>query len=84
MRAVIETAESRTSSPSRTAPTTPSTRSAPRSPHFSSCGRLSRFAELRGKEVEQIVGRRLANAYRRQEGKAANGAEAEATPVETK
>ena len=43
-------------------------------------------AELRGKEVEQIVGRRLANAYRRQEsgakGAAANGAEA--TPVEVK
>ena len=43
-------------------------------------------AELRGKEVEQIVGRRLANAYRRQEsggkGAAANGAEA--TPVEAK
>src|SRR4030088_2301155 len=41
-------------------------------------------AELRGKEVEQIVGRRLANAYRRQESggvaAAANGAEA--TPVE--
>ena len=35
-------------------------------------------------ELEQIVGRRLANAYRRQEGKAANGAEAEPTPVETK
>jgi len=40
-------------------------------------------AELRGKEVEQIVGRRLANAYRRQEGVATNGAEA-STPVETK
>jgi small subunit ribosomal protein S5 len=42
-------------------------------------------AELRGKEVEQIVGKRLAAAYRRQEsgGKApANGAEP--TPVETK
>jgi small subunit ribosomal protein S5 len=45
-------------------------------------------AELRGKEVEQIVGRRLANAYRRQEsggkGSSANGADATATPVETK
>lgn len=49
------------------------------------------IAELRGKEVEQIVGRRLANAYRRQEGvgraqsaevAAANGAEA--TPAEKK
>jgi hypothetical protein len=40
------------------------------------------IAELRGKEVEQIVGRRLANAYRRQEGKATNGAEP--TPVEAK
>src|ERR1700731_2013787 len=33
-------------------------------------------AELRGKEVEQIVGRRLANAYRRQESGGANGAAA--------
>jgi small subunit ribosomal protein S5 len=41
-------------------------------------------AELRGKEVEQIVGRRLANAYRRQEGKGAGANGAEATPVETK
>ena len=44
------------------------------------------IAELRGKEVEQIVGKRLAAAYRRQEGggkaAAANGAEAPA--VETK
>ena len=43
-------------------------------------------AELRGKEVEQIVGKRLAAAYRRQEsggkGSSANGAEA--TPVEAK
>jgi small subunit ribosomal protein S5 len=43
-------------------------------------------AELRGKEVEQIVGKRLAAAYRRQEsggkGAAANGVEP--TPVETK
>jgi small subunit ribosomal protein S5 len=31
-------------------------------------------AELRGKEVEQIVGRRLAGAYRRQEGSSTNGA----------
>jgi small subunit ribosomal protein S5 len=31
-------------------------------------------AELRGKEVEQIVGRRLANAYKRAEGPATNGA----------
>jgi small subunit ribosomal protein S5 len=45
------------------------------------------IAELRGKEVEQIVGKRLAAAYRRQEGggkgATANGAEA-STPVETK
>src|SRR6202521_995730 len=41
-------------------------------------------AELRGKEVEQIVGRRLANAYRRQEGKGVSANGAEATPVETK
>ena len=43
------------------------------------------IAELRGKEVEQIVGKRLAAAYRRQEGggkAAANGAAA--TPVEAK
>ena len=44
------------------------------------------IAELRGKEVEQIVGKRLAAAYRRQEGggkgAAANGAEA--TPGEAK
>src|ERR1700682_2413799 len=31
-------------------------------------------AELRGKEVEQIVGRRLANVYRKAEGKAERGA----------
>jgi small subunit ribosomal protein S5 len=44
------------------------------------------IAELRGKEVEQIVGKRLAAAYRRQEGvgKAASANGAEATPVETK
>ena len=43
-------------------------------------------AELRGKEVEQIVGKRLAAAYRRQEsgGKAASGNGAEPTPVEAK
>ncbi len=48
-------------------------------------------AELRGKEVEQIVGRRLANAYRRQEsggrGQAAetpSGNGAEGTAAETK
>jgi small subunit ribosomal protein S5 len=34
-------------------------------------------AELRGKEVEQIVGRRLANAYRRQEGSGSASTEAE-------
>jgi len=39
-------------------------------------------AELRGKDLEQIVGRRLANAYRRDESTAvAVGA---ATPAETK
>ena len=32
------------------------------------------IAELRGKEVEQIVGRRLANVYRKSEGKAELGA----------
>jgi len=44
------------------------------------------IAELRGKEVEQIVGKRLAAAYRRQEGggKAAGANGAEATPVEAK
>jgi small subunit ribosomal protein S5 len=44
------------------------------------------IAELRGKEVEQIVGRRLAAAYRRQEsvGKVSSGSSAEPTPVETK
>jgi small subunit ribosomal protein S5 len=43
-------------------------------------------AELRGKEVEQIVGKRLAAAYRRQEGggKGATANGAEATPVEAK
>ena len=44
------------------------------------------IAELRGKEVEQIVGRRLAAAYRRQEGagKGSSGNGVEPTPVETK
>ena len=44
------------------------------------------IAELRGKEVEQIVGKRLAAAYRRQEGvgKGASANGAEATPVESK
>ena len=44
------------------------------------------IAELRGKEVEQIVGKRLAAAYRRQEGggKAAAANGSEATPVEAK
>src|SRR3981081_732048 len=43
-------------------------------------------AELRGKEVEQIVGKRLAAAYRRQEsgGKAASGNGVEPTPAEAK
>jgi small subunit ribosomal protein S5 len=36
-------------------------------------------AELRGKEVEQIVGRRLANAYRRQEGGGRGQAASEGT-----
>jgi small subunit ribosomal protein S5 len=48
---------------------------------------VQQIAELRGKEVEQIVGRRLANIYRKSEGKvelgAANGA-AETTSGETK
>src|SRR5713226_2204461 len=44
------------------------------------------IAELRGKEVEQIVGKRLAAAYRRQEGggKGASANGADATPVEAK
>ena len=44
------------------------------------------IAELRGKEVEQIVGKRLAAAYRRQEGggKGASANGAEAAPVEAK
>jgi hypothetical protein len=41
-------------------------------------------AELRGKEVEQIVGRRLANVYKRAEGAGPNGAAEDATPQETK
>jgi hypothetical protein len=44
---------------------------------------VQQVAELRGKEVEQIVGRRLANVYRKAEGKAdlnaANGAAENAT-----
>ena len=48
---------------------------------------VQQIAELRGKEVEQIVGRRLANVYRKAEGKgelaATNGA-AESTHGETK
>jgi small subunit ribosomal protein S5 len=35
---------------------------------------VQQVAELRGKEVEQIVGRRLANVYRKAEGKAELGA----------
>jgi small subunit ribosomal protein S5 len=34
---------------------------------------VQQIAELRGKEVEQIVGRRLANVYRKSEGPSANG-----------
>jgi hypothetical protein len=44
---------------------------------------VQQIAELRGKEVEQIVGRRLANIYRKAEVPAANGAAAE-TVGETK
>jgi small subunit ribosomal protein S5 len=44
---------------------------------------VQQIAELRGKEVEQIVGRRLANVYRKAEGKgdtaATNGAAENAT-----
>jgi len=40
-------------------------------------------AELRGKEIDQIVGRRLANVYKRAEGGTTNGAP-ETVPVETK
>jgi len=39
-------------------------------------------AELRGKDLEQIVGRKLANAYRRDESTAAPVGTA--TPAETK
>jgi hypothetical protein len=39
-------------------------------------------ADLRGKDLEQIVGRRLANAYRRDESAAAPVGTA--TPAETK
>ena len=35
---------------------------------------VQQIAELRGKEVEQVVGRRLANVYRKAEGKAELGA----------
>ncbi len=34
---------------------------------------VQQVAELRGKEVEQIVGRRLANVYRKSEAAATNG-----------
>jgi hypothetical protein len=40
-------------------------------------------AELRGKEIDQIVGRRLANVYKRAEGGTPNGG-AETVAVETK
>src|SRR5216683_2841884 len=40
-------------------------------------------AELRGKELDQIVGRRLANVYKRADGGTVNGG-AEASAVETK
>ncbi len=40
-------------------------------------------AELRGKEIDQIVGRRLANVYKRAEGGTANGG-AETVATETK
>jgi small subunit ribosomal protein S5 len=48
---------------------------------------VQQIAELRGKEVEQVVGRRLANVYRKAEGKAELGATngaAETTNGETK
>jgi small subunit ribosomal protein S5 len=48
---------------------------------------VQQVAELRGKEVEQIVGRRLANVYRRAEGKSdgtATNAAAENANGETK
>jgi hypothetical protein len=38
---------------------------------------------LRGKEIDQIVGRRLANVYKRAEGGTPNGG-AETVAVETK
>ena len=41
-------------------------------------------ADLRSREVEQIVGRKLASAYRRAEGGVATTAEPAATPAETK
>ncbi|MEA2644786.1 MAG: small subunit ribosomal protein [Chloroflexota bacterium] len=48
---------------------------------------VQQIAELRGKEVEQVVGRRLANVYRKAEGKAELGATngaTETTSGETK
>jgi small subunit ribosomal protein S5 len=48
---------------------------------------VQQIAELRGKEVEQIVGRRLANVYRKADGKAELGATngaAESTNGQTK
>src|SRR6202795_3106 len=48
---------------------------------------VQQIAELRGKEVEQVVGRRLANVYRKAEGKSELGATngvAETTNGETK
>jgi|SRR6202795_340954 small subunit ribosomal protein S5 len=44
---------------------------------------VQQIAELRGKEVEQIVGRRLANIYRKSEAPTVNGGAAE-TAGETK
>ena len=48
---------------------------------------VQQIADLRGKEVEQIVGRRLANVYRKAEGKGELGAPnaaAETTGGDTK
>jgi hypothetical protein len=42
---------------------------------------VQQVAELRGKEVEQIVGRRLANIYRRSDGSTASSS-AETTSSE--
>src|SRR2546427_327605 len=47
-------------------------------------GKAREVTEARGKEVDQIVGRRLANAYKRAEGAGANGAAETTTPQETK